>query len=83
MPRAELQVVTLVSVQKGIVYFPIADMYTRHRQLAALSGGQILLSLDVASLQNSPFVWILAGRWLWPQEGVDTCGVPVERKGLC
>lgn len=59
--KAELKVVTLVSVQKGIVYFPVADMYTWHWQPAELIGGRVLLSLNVASLL---FVWILAGRRL-------------------
>lgn len=45
MPRARLKVVILISVQKVIVYFTIANMYTWHQQLAGIILGQILLSL--------------------------------------
>lgn len=47
MPRAELKVVILISVQKVIVYFTIANMDTWHQQLAEIILGQILLSSKV------------------------------------
>lgn len=45
MPKASLQVVILIFVQKFVVYF-IADMYTWHQQLDGRIWGQILLSLS-------------------------------------
>lgn len=47
MPKAELKVVILISGQKVIVYFTIANVYTWHQQLAEVILGQILLSLKV------------------------------------
>lgn len=45
MPKASLQVVILIFVQKSVVYF-LANMYTWHQQLDGRIWGRILLSLS-------------------------------------
>lgn len=56
MPKAQRKVVVLISVQKIIVYFTIANVYTWHQQLPGIIWDQILLLLKLVKLPNNSFV---------------------------
>lgn len=73
MPKAECKVVVLISVQKIIVYFTLANVYTWHQQLPGIIWDQILLLLKLVKLPNNSFV--LCCRQLGAPRSTDSSSV--------